>query len=175
LHPFDLILARSSDDDWIKVVFGIIVAVIWGLGALVSAVNKKAEEAKRRQRYARLPQDATAPTSPRALGAGFPSQQPQTARTKQQKKQRQPKRRPVVVPTPPVPAVPVYAAPAVAAPAATTQPARNAIAAAAAPPASRIARLVRRSDSLRAAIILNEILAPPPGLWESGSHRRNVY
>ena len=36
MTSFDIILARSSDDDWSKVVFGISVAVIWGLGALVS-------------------------------------------------------------------------------------------------------------------------------------------
>ena len=65
----DLILARSADDDWIKVVFGVIVAIIWGLGALVSAVNNKAQDAKRRQQYGRLPVDVAKPTSPRARGA----------------------------------------------------------------------------------------------------------
>lgn len=166
----DLILARSSDDDWIKVVFGVIVAIIWGLGALVSAVNKKAQDAKRRQQYGRLPVDVAKPTSPRAMGAGYPKHQ--TAKAPKPRA----KRRPVVVAQPPVPAVHVYQAPP---PISETAPpiaqsARDAAAAAAAPPANRIARLVRRPDSLRAALILNEILAPPPGLRPNPNTGRDV-
>jgi hypothetical protein len=168
VFSFGFILARSSDDDWIKVVFGVIVAIIWGIGALVAAVNKKAQEAKRRRQYNRLPSDIARrqqPTSPRAMGAGFP---PQAA--PKQAKARGGKRRPVVVAQPPVPvAARSYQQapppPPISQPAAPIAPsARKASAAAAAPSASRIARLVRRPESLRAALILKEILAPPPGL-----------
>jgi hypothetical protein len=147
------ILARSSDDDWIKVVGGVIVAIIWGIGALVSAVNKKAQEAKRRQQYGRVPRDVSV----------SPAQQQQQQRAKAQKQRS--KRRPVIAAAPPVPVRAVSSAPPAAPePAAIAQSTRNATAAAAAPPAKRIARLVRRPESLRAALILNEILAPPPGL-----------
>jgi hypothetical protein len=175
LSTVDFILARSSDDDWIKVVFGVIVAIIWGIGALVAAVNKKAQEAKRRRQYNRLPSDVARrqqPTSPRAMGAGFPPQPaPKAAKPRA-------KRRPVVVAQPPVPVAPVYAAPPpisqAAPPAAISQSTRRASAAAAAPSASRIGRLIRRPESLRAALILNEILAPPPGLRPGHDIGRDV-
>src|SRR5258705_9768809 len=113
----DFILARSSDDDWVKVVFGVIVAIVWGLGALVNAGNKKAKEAKRRQQYGRLPRDVSA----------SPAQQQQQQRPKAQKQRS--KRRPVVVAAPPIPARPVSSAPpTVPEPAAIAQSTPNATA-----------------------------------------------
>ena len=54
-----LLAARSSDDDFMKIVFGVGAVIVWGLFQLLGALAKKAEEAKRREQYGGLPEDVT--------------------------------------------------------------------------------------------------------------------
>ena len=156
------ILARSGEDSFIKVIFGIIVLVIWLGGALMSALQKRAEEAKRRARYNQMPTGYTRPVPPPVQNpAGFPA--PPVAKSKSK---RAAKRQTISKPVPSVPVVRQAAAPA-APP--TAAPVRSAPVA----QPSQIARLLRRPESLRAALILNEVLSPPVALRdraESGQH-----
>src|SRR5205085_12295635 len=43
------ILAASGDDQVAKLIFGVIVAIIWGIGALVTQAKKKQKEGQQRQ------------------------------------------------------------------------------------------------------------------------------
>jgi hypothetical protein len=148
------ILARSGEDSFIKVIFGVIVLVIWLGGALMSALQKRAEEAKRRARYNKMPTGVTRPVPP-------PVPPPAKSKPKRGVKRQ-------TVSNPP-PSAPIIRQPAVAT--APRAPAPTRAAPAAEP--SQIARLLRRPDSLRAALILNEVLSPPVALRDhsvSGHH-----
>jgi hypothetical protein len=172
------ILARGDDNDFMKFVFGVVVVVLWGFGALVSAINKRAEaERRRRMQYEQLARES-------GMGGGgsvgygpppVPARIPGGQRPKQ--KQKQPKQRKrIAVATPPTlpgqraaaePAAHPAYQPAVAG--GSTAPIGDAPAApragsGGAASASRVARLLRRPDTLRAAFILSEILAPPPSI-----------
>jgi hypothetical protein len=158
------ILARSGEDSFIKMIFGVIVLIIWLGGALMSALQKRAQEAKRRARYNQMPAGYTRPAPPPvATAAGFPAPPPAKAKSK-----RTAKRQADAQPPPPSPK-PRLAGPTLATTPPAPAPARNAPAA----QPSQIARLLRRPESLRAALILNEVLSPPVALRdrpESGQH-----
>src|SRR4051812_46871039 len=102
MPPIADILARSSDDSPFKIIGGVIVLLIWVIGAIISAINKRAEEAKRQRQLGQLPQDVTFPTAPRSVGYS-PAPPPMPAKAGG-KKSGNKKRRPVVA------AVPVAAA-----------------------------------------------------------------
>jgi hypothetical protein len=157
MPPLPHILARSGEDSFIKILFGIIVLVIWLGGALMSALQKRAEEAKRRARYNQMPTGYTRPVPPvPANPAGFPTPPPPKAKSK-----RAAKRQNLGKPLPSAPA------PAIVRPTLATAPPTPATTRATPAPTaqpSQIARLLRRPDSLRAALILNEVLSPPVAL-----------
>jgi len=109
-----------------------------------------------------MPTGYTRPVPPPVqTAAGFPPPPPAKGKSK-----RAAKRQTISKPLPSVPVVRQAAAPA-----APPTPAATRTAAVAQP--SQIARLLRRPDSLRAALILNEVLSPPVALREhseSGQH-----
>ncbi|MDB5876147.1 MAG: hypothetical protein JWQ07_5589, partial [Ramlibacter sp.] len=47
--------AKSSEDSTIKLIFGAIVVAFWLGSALISAINKRVQENKRRARYGQMP------------------------------------------------------------------------------------------------------------------------
>jgi len=160
------LLARSSDDTTIKIILAVIAVIIWAVSASVSAAKKRTEDARRRQQYGVLPPDLN------PLGYAPPIPQAQLGRAvakaqKKQQKQRgrgqQAARQQGAVQAPPLPRrapaqqeqhAPTTVGPS---PSAAVQP-------------SRIARLARRPDSLRAAFILSEVLAPPKSLRDESGH-----
>src|SRR5438067_12337456 len=160
-----ILAARSHDEDWIKILFGVIAFFIWIGGAIVSAIKKKAEENRRVQRYGQMPASVT-PTAPPVFPPPVPQRTPQAAgrgksgRTMGKRAQ---------AAAPPARATVAAAAtfnrtaPASTTPTATV-PSRPAPSAPA--PANQIGRLLRRADSLRAAFILNEVLSSPLSLRE---------
>ena len=152
-----IFLARNDDGDAVKYVFGAIVVFAWIVGAIASAVNKKAKEAQAaRGRYNPRPANVGnfPPPVPAHAGRGNP---------KQKQRARQQKRQAVAVVAPPQPVAQPVAAYEHQAPA-ETGAARNRRAAAAAAPANQIGRLLRRRETVRAAFILNEVIAPPLSL-----------
>jgi hypothetical protein len=159
------ILAKSDEDSLIKLVFGVIVMIFWIGGALISAIKKRADEAKRRARTGRMAPTFTRPIAQPTSNAGFPTAQ-RAPKIKANK--RAVKRQPV--PPPRVTIAPALSRAVVAqpAPAVAKPPAR-----APAPPA-QIAQLLRRPESLRAALILNEVLSPPLSLRDGSMDGRSV-
>jgi hypothetical protein len=159
-----LILARDNDNDVIKIVVGIVFLALWGLGALISAWNKKAEEERRRRQLGQLPKTLGAdpyarqyPQYPAQAQYGYPVAQPPPPAAPQRSK----KRRKSAISAPPIPtSTPEISAPAPMVAAQPQAPARPS----AASEAARIGRLVHRHDSLRAALILQEVLSPPLSL-----------
>jgi hypothetical protein len=157
------ILARSEMDSTIKMIFGAVVVAFWLIGALVSAINKKAQENRRRESYGQL------------LPGLTPARQtPPEARLAQMVAPPVPQRRPAVK-------GPSYAAPATARieampssnlrnVAVATQVTHKQPATKVAPP-DQIGRLLKRPDTLRAAFILNEVLTPPLSLREGPGGR----
>src|SRR5258706_307941 len=110
-------IAKSSEDSMIKLIFGGIVLVFWLGGALISALNKRIEENKRRARYGQMPGTYTVPPPvPAARAAGFATPPAKAKRAKPAKRASQ---RPVAVapqpaarPTFSTAAVPAQPAPA---------------------------------------------------------------
>jgi hypothetical protein len=146
------ILAKSEDDSIIKLIFGVIVVAFWLISALVSAINKKAKETRRRESFGQLPRDLkSSPPLPPEVRLKRMTAPP-------------PKIRPAQKSTPRS----TYAAPAIVAmptsnlsrAATATQVTRTQSAAKVVPP-GQIARLLQRPDTLRAAFVLNEVLTPP--------------
>jgi hypothetical protein len=157
------ILARSNDDDFTKIIVGVVFVVLWGLGALISAWNKKVEQERKRRQMGRLPTGlpsgpSPAPYTPPPQPVLYPPPPPPAAARPKQKQRR---RQAAFIPSPPAESQPAPVPHAVAA-----QPAPRAAAKSDAAPseASKIARLVHRKDSVRAALILQEILSPPISL-----------
>jgi hypothetical protein len=163
---FPLLLARSDEDSMIKLIFGAIVAIFWVGGAIISAINKRVQENKRRAQYGQMPPTFMRPIPPPVPNpAGF-SNAPAKAKAAKKAAKRKP-----------VPAVPQpQARPALSVAAAASAPAapsaRPAATAQAAP--SAIARLLRRPETLRAALILNEVLSPPLSLRHGVQSGRRV-
>jgi hypothetical protein len=165
------ILARSGEDDLMKIVFGVAAVIIWGLFQLIGAVAKKAEEAKRRQRYGRLPEDVA------RRGGMPPLSVPPVPGQRKQNKVKGGRKTAAAPPKGAARVAPTAAAFASAAQShATAVGARQAAAAASRPqesrragaaPAGQIARLLRRPESLRAALIMNEVMSKPVGLRET--------
>ena len=192
VESVNILAARSGDDDWMKIVFGVGAVIVWGLFQLTGALAKKADDAKRRRQYGQMPEDvrpygyggvATPPPPPVPSGLK-PSRQPQPQQQGKRKgnggrgkgggKRAQ------------AAAVAEAARAAQQLAAATAQQeyeASRAAAAAARPdeedahvrrpvraaaPAGQIGRLLRRPDSLRAALILNEVMAKPVALRDEG-------
>jgi hypothetical protein len=160
-----ILAARSHDQDWFKILFGVIALFIWVGGAIVSAIKKKAEENRRVQRYGQMPA-GMAPTLPPPVPPAVPRVQPaavgrgKSGRTiaKRVQAAAPPARAAVaavVAGTFNRAAAPTATATASAQPRATT----SSLA-----PANQIGRLLKRADSLRAALILNEVLSPPLSL-----------
>ncbi len=153
------ILARSDDTDAFKIIFGVIVAIIWGIASLVAALNKKAAEAKRRQQFGQLPSGLPQGQYPRVPVPArvFQPGPPQPVQKKSKKK--------AAVP-PPITfhaATPENRPVDEGARSPSAAPLRTAAATATAKP-SRIGRLIRRPDSLRAAFILSQVLEPPKSI-----------
>jgi hypothetical protein len=158
------ILARSGEDELMKIVFGVAAVVIWGLFQLIGAIAKKAEDAKRRQQYGRLPEDV-------ARGGGTPLPVPAPPpvpwgqkQTKGRGNKKASKRAPLVAPAPPPAVQPVPAIASGVREAAASRPQARAAGA----PAGQIARLLRRPESLRAAVVLSEVMSKPVALRETG-------
>src|SRR5438067_12876924 len=69
-----ILAARSHDEDWIKILFGVIAFFIWVGGTIVSAIKKKAQENRRVQRYGQTPPGVTpTPTAPPILPPAVPA------------------------------------------------------------------------------------------------------
>lgn len=161
MNPADFILARSSDNDAVKVIFGIIVAVFWLIGALASALNKKAKENQRRQASGQLPGNLGAARFP-IPAVPVMSQAPAPPTRKKRK-------------VPKLPPTPAQAAPQVQqaqidaeAPTSRQQQQRSQ---ANLTPANTIGRLPQRPEWLRAAFIMNEVLGPPLSLREKSASK----
>ena len=158
------ILARTRDDEIMKIIFGVGAVIVWGIFQAIAAIAKKAEDAKRRQKYGRLPEDVATRTPSFPVPPPVPGK-----RAKQPKSKSQPKRRPTSAPQPaaivrsPAP-TPAYTAPAEPVPT-RAKPANIAAS------ANRIGRLLRQPASLRAAFILNEVLSQPVALRDASPHR----
>jgi hypothetical protein len=166
-------LARSSDDSMIKLIFGAIVMIFWIGGALISAINKRIEENKRRARYGQMPAGYTVPPAQppaaTARAAGFPTPPAKAKSAKRGKPAPKRQQMPAARPQPQArPTFTTLAAPVQSAPVAPVRQQQ-----ASAPP-SQIGRLLRRPESLRAALILNEILSPPLSVRDSVKDGRRV-
>lgn len=148
--PGILFFLARGDDDAIKIVIGVVVAIVWGIISLVSAINKKAQEQRRRQQYNQLPSQY--PTQPDLVFA--PPAPPPIPR--QKGKRRKQRATAHEVPQEELVEVAPIANSAIESPTARAKAAQDA-----APDASRVARLLKRPDTLRAAFILNEVLSPP--------------
>ena len=163
-----IFIARSSDDAMIKLIFGGIVLVFWLGGALISALNKRIEENKRRARYGQMPVSYTVPPPvPAARAAGFGTP---PAKAKPAKRAKQATTRQAVAAPPQPPPRPTFktaAPPVQAVPPASARPASSV-------PPNQIARLLRRPESFRAALILNEVLSPPLSVRDSIKDGRRV-
>jgi hypothetical protein len=164
------ILARSADDEFMKIVFGVGAVIVWGLFQLIGAIAKKAEDAKRRTRYGRLPEDVA------RRGGVPPLPVPPVPGQRKQSKAKAGRKAVAAAPTRARRVAPTATAFASAAQAhATAVGARQAAETASRPqevrrpgaaPAGQIARLLRRPESLRAAVIMNEVMGKPVGLRE---------
>src|SRR3954467_2683053 len=65
-------LARSTEDSMIKLIFGAIVVAFWIGGAVISAINKRVQENKRRMQYGQMPPTFMRPVPPPVANpAGF--------------------------------------------------------------------------------------------------------
>ena len=159
------ILARTETDSMIKLIFGVVVVAFWLIGALISAINKKTEEARRRGMLGPTPRGFTV----------LPQTPPEVRLSR------------MVVPPVPAQAAkravkrPSYAAPAIAAmPSSNLSTASVATAvtksqgAAKVVPPSQIGKLLKRPETLRAAFILNEVLSPPLSQREGSGGRGHV-
>lgn len=144
------ILARGEDDA-IKIVIGVVVAIVWGIISLVSAINKKAQEQRRRQQYNQLP-----PQYPAQPDLVFAPPAPPPIPRQKGKRRKQRAAAPDVPQEELVEVAPMAVSAPIESPAARARAAQDA-----APEASRVARLLKRPDTLRAAFILNEVLSPP--------------
>ena len=157
------ILARSGEDELMKIVFGVAAVIIWGLFQLIGAIAKKAEGAKRRQQYGRLPADVTRRGGMPPLPVPpIPGQRKQNKAKGGRKVAAAPRRAPLVAPSAKAFAAGGQVGEAVPPPAAVAHRPR-----AVGAPAGQIARLLRRPESLRAAVIMNEVMSKPVGLRES--------
>lgn len=174
IAPFIL----SSDDSPIKIVIFVIMAIIWGIGGLVSSAKKASEQAKRRAALrTQSPPPMPLPTLP-----------PATAQRRPAPQQRMPVSRPVAGGfTPPVVqragALSQMVAPAARKPGPPpVAPARRPGAGSLAPAQSAAAAIVKlvphgvspiairrwlRPESLQKQFILTELLRPPKALRES--------
>jgi hypothetical protein len=182
---FPPILA-DVDEGAIKLIFFVIVAIIWGIGALISAVKKKAEQMRKAQmplaltprmeaqqqppggalRRDQLPvAPAIWPPPPPAVGQTAPSGR---------QKGRKESRRPPVVARPVPPPLPV-AAPSLV-PAAAPAPIASTAISASAPTATghgatRAAsvRSLLRASALPTLIVIGEVLGKPLALRDDPS------
>jgi hypothetical protein len=163
---FFILAARSHDENWIKILFGVMAFLIWVGGAIVSAIKKKAEENRRVQRYGQMPSGVT--PAPPMLPPPVPQRTPQTAG--RAKSGRTMAKR-VQAAAPPARTMAAAAATfnrtaAISAAPPATVAAQPRAASPSPAPANQIGRLLRRADSLRAALILNEVFSPPLSLRE---------
>jgi hypothetical protein len=180
MFSFATILA-DVDEGAIKLIFFVIVGIIWGIGALISSIKKKAEQMRKAQmpveltprmevqsqqqgvlRRDQLPvAPAVWPPPPPALG--------QAAPVKQKKNRKGPQKPPVVarpVP-PPLPVAAASLAPAVAAPiSVATSPAAASAPAATGHGATRATsvRNLLRAPALPTLIVISEVLGKPLAL-----------
>jgi hypothetical protein len=174
--PFPLHILATDDDTGtaFKILFGVIVVMFWIIKAVMSAVsqNKKPTPTRRGQ----------PPRQPLSYGGNMALQQQQ--RRQQQRPARIPPRNVPQVnpraqqqrPYPPrlvqPQSVPAPLRAQVIDPASTgSRPAPKTTRPSTAD-AARVARLLRRPDSLRAALILNEVLGPPVSLRPASPSRQ---
>ena len=149
MTPLTFICAKSNDEDFIKVIVGVIVAIFWVIGGIASAVKKKSDEAQKRARMRHGGVTSLPPATPAT----------QQTKSRQQKRARQQ----FVAPPPPPPVSQLAPAASVGRTTQPTAPAAKANSSGQVPP-DQIARLLKRPETLRAAMILNEILSPPLAL-----------
>ena len=166
---FFILAARSHDDDWVKILFGVMAFLIWVGGAIVSAIKKKAEENRRVQRYGQVPAGVKPTATPPVLPPPVPRTPP--AMAGRGKSGRTVAKRLQAVAPPPARATAAAAATfnrtaAISPTPPVTVAAQPRGASSSPAPANQIGRLLRRTDSLRAAFILNEVLSPPLSLRE---------
>ena len=157
------ILARTRDDEIMKIIFGVGAVIVWGIFQAIAAIAKKAEDAKRRQKYGRLPEDVA------TRRPNFPVPPPVPTRQRSQASKAKGKgrgtKRPIPVParpTAPHSPIPQSATPQYAA--VVEGPKGRAKEAGDVAPANRVGRLLRQPGTLRAAFVLNEVLSKPVAL-----------
>ena len=158
------ILARTRDDEIMKIVFGVGAVIVWGIFQAIAAIAKKAEDAKRRQKYGRLPEDVANRRPSFPVPPPVPTQQRSQAKAKSKARGN---KRPIPIParpTAPHSPVPQSATPQYAA--VVEGPKGRAKQAGDIAPANRVGRLVRQPATLRAALVLNEVLSKPVALRE---------
>lgn len=143
------ILAGSDTDAAVKLIFGVIVVVFWLFGALISAINKKAEENRRRAAAGQIP-----PVNYRIPPLVPPELQLSRMAAPARVVQQRPAARRAAGGIAAMPSANLSKS------AAATQVTRNQGAAKVVPP-SQIGKLLQRPETLRAAFILNEVLSPP--------------
>jgi hypothetical protein len=155
----------------LKIVFGVGAVIVWGLFQLISAAAKKAEEAKRRQQYGRLPADVVTarggyggagPMPPPVPVGQWPQAHANQGKAKGKGRGKAVKRGAGAVgrPMPAPPQVAVAHAAVVEGPKGRAKQAGDVA------PANRVGRLLRQPGSMRAAFILNEVLSKPVALRE---------
>ena len=166
------ILAASDADNIAKLIFFVVAAVIWGIGALAKIAGQKGEQEKRKQVAASI-QDAVAMRRPQARPAEktrqrVPSYSPAAARTVKARAAKQSLPARATTP-PPVPTRPA-AAPAVS-------EVVYSLLSTAAPESKRPLSQSRPAGytallnplALRQQIIVAEILQPPLALRDGGA------
>ena len=149
MTPLTFIYAKSDDENFIKLIVGVIVAIFWVIGGIASAVKKKSDEAQKRARTRQGAATSLPPATPA-------TQQPKSRQQKRARLQ-------FVAPPPPPPVSQLAPAASVGRTTQPTAPAAKAKSSGPVPP-DQIARLLKRPETLRAAMILNEVLSPPLAL-----------
>lgn len=166
---FYYILAQRDDNDggWVKVLFGVIFAIIWAVSALGTWLNKKHEEARRQRLREQLNQGMPEPQAPvRPPTVPVPTHRAPPAPQNRFPKRAPQKRGRAVTTPPPVPVL-EEAIPATTSPVTATEISGTKTSGATLPAASA-ASLARwlRPETLRHQFILTEILQPPLALRE---------
>ncbi len=155
-HQFPAILA-ANDDSSFKLVFGVIVIVIWAISSLFKAIKQKAQQAQQRARMNQLPVDIAARPPQAPLSPPLPATLAPTSAGG--RPPRSGKRGKATPPPPPhiiPPSLPIRTTrpePALRPIAATTQ---------------ATVRLALQPQALRRQFVVNEILGKPLALRDGG-------
>lgn len=161
--PFlPLILADDDADTALKILFGVVAVMIWIIKVVISSVSANKKQADARRRQIARPRPGYGGATPQQRPARVPPPTVPVFNQRVPQRNRPAQRRQPLAVAVPLPAQ-IIEQPSPAPPRRPAQaPAR--VAARPSADASRVARLLRRPDSLRAALILGEVLAPPVAL-----------